>query len=199
MYGKIQKLTTYDLIMLGIFNAALILFFFGTAMILHLFPILWGAMDPIINFVLAPIFLLMLVRVPKIGALTIHGLIIGMVHTAIGWWPGFIAGALGGLLADTLVYLLGGYKRKLVAIGGILTFVTLKTAIFYAPLYLFKYIPWFNDVLTMWPKEYIAKYTFYYALGFLVFTWIGSFMGLMMGQRLLKKFFNNTRLYSATR
>lgn len=191
-----KKFSLYDLVMLGIFNAALVLFFYGTVMLLHFFPLFWGMMDPVVNLVLAPIFLFMLVCVPKTGALTIHGFIIGTVHLATGWWPGFIAGITAGLLVDGASLALGGYKRKFVAIGSVLLFVTIKAFIYYAPMYLFTYIPWFEDVLKIWPKEYIEKYTLYYAMGFLAVNCATCSVGLYLGQRLLKNQFINTRAYS---
>lgn len=194
MQLKIEKFTTYDLVMLGIFNAALVIFFYGTVMALHFFPIMWGMMDPVVNFVLAPIFLLMLVRVPKTGAMTIHGLIIGCLHLSTGWWPGFIAGGAAGLLADGVSFVAGGYRRKSVVMAVVLTFVTLKAFIFYAPMYLFAYIPWFQDIMSMWPKEYIAKYTLYYALGFLTLNLVTTSAGLLFGQRLFKRHFQHTRV-----
>ncbi|MUM78824.1 hypothetical protein GKC30_14400 [Pseudodesulfovibrio sp. F-1] len=197
MSSRIERFTTYDLVMLGIFNAALIIFFFATTMALHFFPILWGAMDPIINFVLAPIFLLMLVRVPKTGAITVHGLIIGLVHAAIGWWPGLVAGLTAGLFADGISYILGGYKQRSAVIGCILIFVTVKALVFYAPFYLFKFLPWFDEALQMWPQETIEKYTLYYAVGFLLFNLAACSVGLLLGHRLINKHFKNTRLCPA--
>lgn len=191
---KRKKFTTHDLVMLGIFNAALVLFFYGTTLVLHFIPFLWGAMDPVLSFVLAPIFLLMLVRVPKTGVLTIHGAIIGIVHAAIGWWPGLIAGVVAGLTADGCSLMAGGYRRRGVAYGGILLFVTLKVFLFYSPMFLVTDLPWFDDVLSMWPKESIEKYTTYYVAGLLISSFVACSAGLFFGKRILSRHFGKTRM-----
>ncbi|MCT4626410.1 MptD family putative ECF transporter S component [Halodesulfovibrio sp.] len=192
MDSRLTKFTTHDLVMVGIFNAALVLFFYGTTIVLHFIPFLWGAMDPVLCFVLAPIFLLMVVRVPKTGVLTIHGFIIGIVHAAIGWWPGLVAGIVGGTVADAFAVAAGGYKKKTVVYGSISLFFLVKIALFYSPMYLFMYLPWFDDVLSMWPKESIEKYTVVYVIGVLVFSLIACFAGLLFGQRMLSRHFKNS-------
>lgn len=192
MNWKIEKLTTSDLIMLGVFNATLVLLFYGVVMGLHFFPILWGAMDPIVNFILAPVFLLMLSRVPKVGALTIHGTILGSCHAIMGWWPGFFAGVAAGMLADAVSFFSGGYNRNWVKAVAVMAFVTLKAVIFYSPVYLFRYVPWFDEVLSTWPESQIDKYSAYYAVGFLGANLAACLAGLLLGRRMINRRFRNT-------
>ena len=191
MRGTKRTFALPDLVMLGVYNAALLLGYYGVIIVLHFFPVLWGAMDPAINFALAPIYLLMLARVPKNGVMTLHGAIIGLAHLATGWWPGLIAGLAAGVSADGIARIMGGYGRKAAAPTGILVFATIKAMIFYCPLYLFSYFPVFSDVLSMWPREFIEEYTVFYAVGFLGVNGIACAAGLYWGRRILRKNFEN--------
>lgn len=190
----LEKFTTRDLILLGVFNATVLLFYYGALLVLHLLPVFWGAMDPIVNFFLTPIFFLMLVQVPKAGAMTVHGLIMGLVHAATGWWPGFFAALAAGLLADGLSLCMGGYTRRPAICLAVLLYTTLKAVLFYAPLYLLTYIPWFNKVVSIWPQELLGRYTTLYALAFLIANAVTCSLGLLAGNRLLGKHFKNARV-----
>ena len=194
MKNKVANFSTHDLVMLGVFNAVLLLSFYGILMILHLLPFLWGAIDPIVNFFIAPIFLIMVLRIPKIGVLTVHGIIVGLVHAVMGWWPGFFAAFIAGLIADTTALFLGGYKKFAIITTCILIFVSFKAFLFYAPLYAFSYVPMFNKVLEKWPQSYIEKFTLYYAVGFIFFNLLSSSAGLLIGKRIVNKHFIDTKL-----
>lgn len=194
---RMERFNTRELILLGVFNALLLCCFWGTIVVLHLMPLLWAGMDPIVNFVLAPIFCVMLIKVPKIGVMTIHGIIIGITHAAAGWWPGFVAGLVAGVLADGVSKALGGYKKQHVFWAAILVFATAKAFIFYAPVYLLCNVSWFQEVISAWPRDYIEKFTFYYVMALLFANFLTCSLGIALGSRIVHKHFKNTSVYQS--
>ena len=69
--------------MLGVMNAMFIVLFYAVIMAVHFIPPLWGMIDPMANFLLAPVYVLMLRLIPKPFVMTIHGVILGLFHTCL--------------------------------------------------------------------------------------------------------------------
>lgn len=185
-----------ELVLLGVMNAVILALFYAVIMTLHFIPPLWGFMDPIVNLLLAPVYILMLRQIPKPLVMTIHGAVIGLFHTMTGWWPGLVAGLCAGLAADGIALSAGGYARGRGIWLGVPVFATLKTFVFYAPVYLLTLFPVFEDVVATWPKEAVEGYTASYAMLVLGLNLIACMAGLGIGQRMIGRHFSKVGVVS---
>ena len=176
--------------MLGVMNAMFIVLFYAVIMAVHFIPPLWGMIDPMANFLLAPVYVLMLRLIPKPFVMTIHGVILGLFHTMTGWWPGLVAGLVGGLLADGIAMLVGGYLRRRAVILSVVVFATAKTFLFYFPVYMVVLFPVFQGVVSTWPKEAVEGYSAAFAGVVLVANLAACLIGLSQGQMMLTRHFS---------
>lgn len=186
---KDKSFTLRDLVLLGTMNAVLIVLLYVIILILHLIPPLWGFMDPISSLLLAPVYILMLRLVPKMFVMTIHGAILGLFSILTGWWPGLLAGIAAGLLADFSSKLYGGYSNPGALYLSIPVFATVKTLLFYFPLYSFVFLPVFEDVVSAWPKEAVEGYTVIFAGLILLLNLAACLTGLKLGKKMLSRHF----------
>ena len=183
-----------ELVLLGTMNAALILLSYIIIFVLHLIPPLWGFMDPICNFFLAPVYILMLSLVPKSYVMTIHGTLMGLCAILTGWWPGLLAGVIAGVLADLAARMAGGYAQTRNIFLSVLVFATIKALLFYLPLYGYMLFPIFSEVITQWPKEAVAGYTISFAVIVLVLNLAACMAGLLWGKKMLSRHFGRSGL-----
>ncbi len=185
-----------DLVLLGAMNALLVILYYSVIIAAHLIPPLWGFIDPIASFLLAPVYFLMLRLVPKPFVMSIHGGVIGLLHLFTGWWPGLLAGVAAGLVADFTAKLAGGYKRPHTAMLSIPIFCAVKMVLFYAPLYLFVAMPVFGDVVSTWPEEAVSRYTYAFAAAVLGLTVAANLLGLMLGRKMFARHFQRSGMVS---
>ena len=179
-----------ELVLLGVMNAMFIVLFYAVIMAVHFIPPLWGMIDPMANFLLAPVYVLMLRLIPKPFVMTIHGVILGLFHTMTGWWPGLVAGLVGGLLADGIAMLVGGYTRRRAVILSVVVFATAKTFLFYFPVYMVVLFPVFQGVVSTWPKEAVEGYSAAFAGVVLVANLAACLIGLYLGQKMITRHFS---------
>jgi putative ECF transporter S component (TIGR02185 family) len=177
-------------------NAVILALFYAVIMTLHFIPLLWGFMDPIVNFFLAPVYILMLRQIPKPLVMTIHGAVIGLFHTMTGWWPGLVAGLLAGLAADGIAASFGGYAKGRGIWFGVPVFATVKTFVFYSPVYLLTLFPVFEDVVSTWPKEAVEDYTAPFAMLVLALNLVACLAGLGIGHRMIGRHFSRVGMVS---
>ncbi len=181
-----------ELVLLGVLNAVLLALYYAVIALLHFIPPLWAMMDPIANFLLVPVYVLMLRLIPKPPVMTIHGTLMGFFHMMAGWWPGMIAGLVGGVLADVAVMLAGGYLMRHSVTLAVLVFTTTKTFLFYSPLYMVLQFPILQDVVSRWPKEAVEGYTMTFSAIVLAINLVACLIGLQLGQRMLTHHFNRS-------
>jgi energy-coupling factor transport system substrate-specific component len=116
-----KKLSTKDLINVGIFTAIYFVIFFVTGMIGYI-PIFMVLIPLIISCVTGIPFMLFLTKVNKFGMITIMGSIISLLMFVIGHgWPVIMTGILFSLLAD-LIFKSGRYKSWKKALIGFCIF-----------------------------------------------------------------------------
>lgn len=186
--------TVKELVLLGAMNAALILLSYAIILVMHLLPPLWGFIDPVCNFLLAPAYILMLRLVPKPFVMTIHGTIFGLFTTLTGWWPGLLAGVCAGFLADLAAALAGGYPLPRAVFAAVPVFATVKALLFYFPLYGYILFPVFADVISQWPEKVITEYTVRFAALVLAVNLAACLAGLFWGRKMLARHFSATGL-----
>ena len=184
---KKLSFTTKDLVLMGTMNSVIILLYYIIIFLLHMIPPLWGFMDPIASFIMAPAFILMLRLIPKIPVMTIHGAILGILSLFTGWWPGFPAAMLGGLAADLAAKLTGGYRFKITVFVAVPVFTTVKSFLFYLPLYAYTKFPVFEKVVSLWPEEVVVGYDALFAILVLAINLAASLAGLLMGGKMLSR------------
>lgn len=106
-------ISSKESIALGIFSALIIAIGSILTIVLHALPgILFLYKEAVVSFVIAPILILALAKVPKRGVLTLLGGIMGGFWIFFGFFSIAIGGLIGGILADSLASL-KSYKSPL--------------------------------------------------------------------------------------
>lgn len=106
-----KKMQTKDLIVAGAFAALYtVLMFVGVSM-LGFIPILYLCAPMIIAFILGPIFMLYVVKVPKRGAIFILSILVGLLTSMGGVWQAGLWSLGIGLVAE-LIAASGKYQSK---------------------------------------------------------------------------------------
>ncbi|ADD67731.1 conserved hypothetical protein [Denitrovibrio acetiphilus DSM 12809] len=119
---KKRGLTTKDFVVTGVFSSIYVVFNIAGGIIFAPNPVLTFYTPIGMALLCGPVFLLLSAKVPKYGAVTILGIIIGILWFATGMHWAFGTGAIvmGGL-AD-IVLRLGRYKNSVFGIVGYMVF-----------------------------------------------------------------------------
>ncbi|UNC93102.1 MptD family putative ECF transporter S component [Candidatus Contubernalis alkaliaceticus] len=106
---KLERLQVRDLISLGVLNAVFIVIFFAIGMTLGMIPLTYIFMPAAAAVPLGVVFMLIVSKVPKKGAILISGIVQGAVFLLLGsYWPMvlaiMLAAAMGEFIAGSGVY-----------------------------------------------------------------------------------------------
>lgn len=194
MKNKKNGIQIKDLISIGIYTALYFLLVGISAMItILILPGYSYVFIPVISALLAgTVFMLMVAKVPRFGAITIMGSIMGIFFFVMGRFPAslFIS-VLFGLIADGIAYLVK-YKSKKGLLGSYLVF-SFNPIGPVVPLFLFPTL--YADRLSAAGKDanYIAaafsditNLTFWFLLAAI---FVAALVGGVFGQRMMEKHF----------
>lgn len=125
-------ITTRDLIPIGIFSAIMIVIRIIVEISGALGPAVWIFMPMINAVLLAPVYMLLVSKVPRIGAVSVNGILMALFTFIFnGTWIGLSFFLVFSILADLIRYIIGCRKKTgavisyvLYALGPIGAFVT---------------------------------------------------------------------------
>lgn len=187
-----KGLTVKDLVTAGIFSAL----FFVVTMVGGIFfapnPVLTFLMPPVVALLTGPVYLLLVAKVPKRGPILILGVLMGLIMFVTGmYWIWSIAYVVLALAAE-LISGAGGYRSMKLNIAGYMLF-SLNPIGSYMMLWVNRqaymdylvgkgteqaYMDTMSATAQAWMLPAIIA-------GTLLFSWLGA----MLGRRLLKKQF----------
>ena len=187
---KKKKLGVKDLVNVGIFTAIYFVVFFISAST-GMIPIM-AVFFPLLSAVLAGIpMILFFTRTDKFGAITILGIIAGLINAAMGYGLQTVVGAIvSGLLAD-LIMKVGKYKswKHMIASYVICSEWVIFTML---PMWYMK-DEYFENVTNLSGAEFAdatsALITNYMLIVVIVGTALAAIIGAFLGKVVLKKHF----------
>lgn len=191
---KNKSIQLKDLISIGIYTAMyFITVTISNLLVVFLIPGFSYAFIPVMSALLSgTIYMLMIAKVPKFGALTIMGSIVGIFQFINGHFPGSLFIAVGlALIADGIAYAFK-YKRKKGILGSyvVFSFSTIGPAI---PMFLFPNM--YIEQLMAQGRDAsyiesafanISQNTF---LILIISMVVAAIIGGIFGQRMMKKHF----------
>ncbi len=187
-----RKLSAKDLVTIGVFSALYVVLTIVGGIIFGTNPILTFWMPLGCAILSGPVFLLMSLKVPKPGAITICGIIMGIIMLVTGmYWGIALAFVILGFAAD-LVASIGKYKNsKITSISYII--ISLSTITSYA-LFFLNQSAWLKYMKKQGtdPAYYetmIANAKGWYLPAIIIGTIICASISALVGRKLLKKQF----------
>lgn len=186
-----NKMKTKDLIYAGAFAAVYIVVMFVAVMLLGFVPVLYLLASPfMVGALCATVYLMYVMKVKKFGAITILGVLFGLVTTTGGHPYSIMMAIPLGLLAD-FVAKLGKYESKkmnglsymlfnLTMIGPFMTLFVAKEA--FAESCAEYYGQAYGDAILALATDWLI----YAQVGLAV---AGAFVGVLLANKLLKKHF----------
>ena len=187
---KQTKMKTKDLILAGAFLALYCVISMIVIIALGFTPITFLMVPLVVPIVVGPIFSLYLAKVPKVGAISILGIIIALLANSTGYIPGIIFGISITLIAELIAWL-GKYKSKKMFMISYMLFSLVYTTPYM--MITFSRKVFMEQTLAISGQEFtdalatIVPSWIFYALvaGALVAGLIGS----ILGQKIMKKHF----------
>lgn len=192
--NKKKSIQLKDLISIGVFTAMyFITVTISNLLVVFLIPGFSYAFIPVMSALLSgTIYMLMIARVAKFGAITIMGSIVGLFQFINGHFPGSLLIAVGfALIADMIAY--GSkYKRKKGILGSyvVFSFSTIGPAI---PLFLFPNM-YVNQLIEQgrdaaYIENVFASISQNTFLILIVSIIVAAVIGGIFGQHMMKKHF----------
>lgn len=192
-----NKLTSKNLIAIGIYNAVFFALVLIIGMIVGIVPVFYLFFYAIGSIALGPVYMLIIRRSPKKGTIVISGIIQGLIWTLMGLWHMVIFTTIGGILAEIIANI-GQYRKKF--------YMVLSFVVFILGFYgtSFGVIIFFSDYYIKLSKELGGKADYITSIvnlvhgpmGVIAFiaTIIGAVIGGVFGIKLLKKHFDREEL-----
>ncbi len=185
-----NKLSTKDLINVGIFTAIYIVVFFACGMLGYI-PVFMVVLPLLIAVAGGIPFMLYLTKVNKFGMVTISGVIVALLMFSTGHgWPMLLIGSVAGLLAD-LIFKFGQYKSWKKTVVGYCVF-SLWSFGAMLPMWIMR-DTYFEQMRASYGNEYadklMALMSGWMLLVLVVLTIIGAVIGAYLGRTTLKKHF----------
>lgn len=192
--SKKKSLQMKDLISIGVYSAIyFILVGISAALTVFIIPGYSYAFIPVVSALLTgTIFMLMVAKVPRFGAITIMGSIMGIFFFIVGRFPGAtLVAFVISLLADLIAYAFK-YKNK---IGLMLSYIVFSFSLIGPVLPMFLFPNFYIDQLVEQGRDanYIegvfSNVSEYTAIIIVVLIIVMAIIGGLFGQRMMKKHF----------
>ncbi len=193
-----ERINSRDLITIGIFNALILVVFLGLQAILQPIPGMGVFNGGLVGFLMAPLYLLLAVRVRKFGVFTITSVLYSLLLAAIGFYPAILPVLVGGLVADLLGVFTGFQNMA----GLITAYVAYKIFEGLGNMSVYVINPQ-RFAANMPPAareqfmQGVALFTVWAGVLILVLTVVGCTIGGVMAARLLRKHFERAGLLTA--
>jgi energy-coupling factor transport system substrate-specific component len=141
-----NKLTTKNLIAIGIYNAVFFVLYAIVGFAMGLTPITYVFFYSLAGIVLGPVFMLMVTKSPKRGTILISSLVFGLIFLAIGGGHQLLILPVTGLIAE-IITTKTEYKKEKALI--------LAWVIFFTGFFLGTFVPimFFEE----WERAYAAR------------------------------------------
>lgn len=188
---RTEKLNVRDLITIGILSAVFVVVYIGIGIFTGSTPIGWLFTNAILALPLGIVYMLLLAKVPKIGAILILGIVFCLVMLLMGhWWPSILLVLIFALIAE-IVSDVVGKKSFLGMLAAFVIFMVGFPVAGFAPLI------WFQAAyIGAYPPEMAAYFEGLLKLlgggmfwGVLAATAVGAVIGGFLGKAILKKHF----------
>lgn len=192
--SKKKSIQIKDLISIGVYSAIyFILVGISAALTVFIIPGYSYAFIPVVSaLITGTIYMLMVAKVPRFGAITIMGSIMGIFFFIVGRFPGAtLVAFLISLLADIIAYIFK-YKSK---IGLLLSYIVFSFSLIGPVLPLFLFPNFYMDQLIEQGRDAtyiegvfstISEYT---AIIVVILIILMAIIGGLFGQRMMKKHF----------
>lgn len=192
MMNQNRKLTGKDVIAIGIYSAIYFVLNF-VAMMTGLIPILWILLPGTVAILTGIPFLLMVVKVPKPGAVLIMGLITAFLYFVTGQFTVLIliTMLIACVVSEAYRYIT---KYNLKFINLVVTFILFGYGMAGSPLALFVYRESFlAQISETMSQEYVVAISSYITTPMLILLLVspiaGGFFGAMIAGGIFKKHF----------
>lgn len=189
---NMNKLTGRNLVTIGIFAALYLVLTFIGGVVFAINPI-FTFLTPLGCAILSgPVFLLMSLKVPKAGAISICGIIVGIIMFATGmYWGMALAYIILGVIADFIASI-GKYKNPKITSISYIT-ISLSGITSYAVFFLNKG-KWLQYMLKqgadpVYYEVMMNSAKFWYLPAIVIGTIISAAISSWIGRKLLKKQF----------
>jgi energy-coupling factor transport system substrate-specific component len=187
-----ERLNVKDLILIGIFDAIIIVLIMLLAMIAAMIPGLVLFANAVIALLAAPVYLLMVAKVPKTGVFVITGVVFGLIYLLMGNPAVAICLATGGLFAEVIASVRSYKSKGAITISYIVCMLFHLLGIF-GPAWFFT--QFYIDTYTKmgYPAEYfddiIGRLTAPMGISMVAAVIAAAFAGSLIAERILKKHF----------
>ena len=192
MINQNRKLTGKDVIAIGIYSAIYFVLNFA-AMMTGLIPLLWILLPGTVAILTGIPFLLMVVKVPKPGAVLIMGLITAFLYFVTGQFTVLIliTMLIACVLSEVYRYIT---KYNLKFINLVVAFILFGYGMAGSPLALFVYRESFlAQISETMSQEYVAAISSYITTPMLILLLVspiaGGFLGALIAKGIFKKHF----------
>lgn len=192
-----KKLKTRDLIAIGIYNAVFFVLFMASGMLLGMIPITYLFFYFVAGLLLAPVYLLLVVKVRKKGTLFISGIIQAGIWVLFGFVHVPIIVLIGSIISE-LILSRGNYEDIKSMRLSFIVFMSAYYISSFAPVFLFS--DWYMELSTGMGSspEYIQGIIdlIQGPLGFvsIAVSLIGIIIGSFTGTKFLDKHFKKAGL-----
>ncbi len=186
-----KKLNGRDFITIGIFNAISIVIYMAVAFALATTVIGGFIASGIAFMVVAIVYLLMGVKIKKMGVFTISGILLGLFALSGGHMPHAIFSSLGGVVCDIII---GNYESKGRIILGYGVFALSDFLGTVLPILLFGTVS-FVERAAKWKmteaqiKRAVSYFSVPYTICFGSFTFVLACVGAFVAIKFLNKHF----------
>ena len=193
MIQKSNKLQVKDLVTIGIFSA--IYFVINLVVMISggITPLLWIFMPPILSLVCGVIYMLLVAKVQKTGAVLIMGLITGIIYVATGQFTLVLLVTFGlACIVAEIIRKITGYNNFK---GNLLGYAFFSLGMVGSPLPIWLFRDSFSQQMVTqgMPADYVATMNdvtpVWELVVMVVATFLLAFVGGLIGKALLKKHF----------
>ncbi len=188
-----NKLQVKDLVTIGIFSAIYFVINLIVMVCGGITPLLWIFMPPILSVLCGVIYMLLVAKVQKTGAVLIMGLITGLIYVATGQFTLVLLVTFGlACLVAELIRKATGYNSFR---GNLIGYAFFSLGMVGSPLPIWLFRDSFSEQMVSqgMPADYVATMnavTPVWVLAVMVIaTFLLAFVGGLIGKALLKKHF----------
>lgn len=193
MKQKSNKLQVKDLVTIGIFSAIYFVINLIVMVSGGITPLLWIFMPPILSVLCGVVYMLLVAKVQKTGAVLIMGLITGLIYVATGQFTLVLLATFGlGCIIAELIRKLTGYNSFK---GNLLGYAFFSLGMVGSPLPIWLFRDSFSEQMVTqgMPADYVATMNavtpIWVLVVMVVATFLLAFVGGLIGKALLKKHF----------
>lgn len=190
---KSNKMQVKDLVTIGIFSAIYFIINLIVMICGGITPLLWVFMPPILSVLCGVIYMLLVAKVQKTGAVLIMGLITGLIYVATGQFTLVLLVTFGlACVVAELIRKITGYNNFAGNLWGY-AFFSLGMVGSPLPIWLFRDSFSQQMVSQGFPSDYVetmnAVTPIWVLIVMIVATFLLAFVGGMIGKALMKKHF----------